>query len=125
VGGHVQAGETYEAAAAREMAEEINLAVPLTYIGTLFSDEIYTDVNYRHMYALYTAIAPSTWKFIPNDEVEDLLKKPLNKVIAQMASQPRKFTAGFLRCMQYYCTKKNLKFPLDLTQYKIDRQREA
>lgn len=125
VGGHVKAGETYDDGAQREMKEEIGLHLPLTKVSIHYSDETYTGSQYRHMYALYTANAPKGWVFKPNEEVKQLLSYPLEQVLRRMAEQPRDFTAGFLKCMQVYCKETNQVFPLDLSQYKIVRLKEA
>ena len=121
VGGHVRSGESYNDGAAREMQEEVVLDIPLKTIGTFYSDETYTGSQFRHMYTLYTGLAPKDWVFEQTEEVKKLLRLPLNNVLNMMTAKPRDFTAGFLSCMQFYCKESGFKFPLNLNQYKKER----
>lgn len=124
VGGHVRKDESFDEAATREMQEEINLDASVTKIGELYSDETYTGSQFRHMFAVYKATADKNWKFKPNDEVKKLLLMDIKEVVDLMAKSPRKFTAGFIHCMQFYCKQQNIEFKLDLNQYKKDRLSE-
>lgn len=118
VGGHVKAGESYDVAAAREASEELGLDAPLTHIGTFYSDETYTGSNYRHMFGLYSAVAPDDWEFKPNEEVVSVQYMPLADVVDQMNRDPSKFTPGFLNTMEYYLEATGSALRLDLASYK-------
>ncbi|MDZ7785945.1 MAG: NUDIX domain-containing protein [Candidatus Saccharibacteria bacterium] len=100
VGGHVSAGEDYETAAYREMAEEIGLSgVKLQEVATGY----YSDEGvYIHMFGIFKCTAPKAWEFTPNDEVEVIYPMPVEKIVKQMQSHPEKFTGGFINTMKKY-----------------------
>ena len=98
VGGHVRKGEDYTTAAAREAAEELGITQPLTYLSTFYSDE----GVYLHMFGLYECIASKDWKFVPNDEVEEIIPMTLEEIRRLMATNPEKFTGGFISTMKEY-----------------------
>lgn len=124
VGGHVQASETYLEGATREMAEEVGLDTDLDFVGNIYSDETYTGSNYRHMYGLFTAKAPKDWSFQPTEEVKKLLLTSLSDLLNSIISNPKGYTAGFIRCMMFYCEQKEIPFAFDLNSYKELRLRE-
>lgn len=98
VGGHVSKGETYAIAAKREADEEIGIRQPLKYLSTFYSDE----GIYIHMFGLFECIADNGWKFIPNDEVEEIIPMRLEEIWKLMESTPEKFTGGFINTMKEY-----------------------
>lgn len=104
VGGHVSFGESYEVAAAREAEEELGIKQPLNYLSTFYSDE----VTYLHMFGLFECIADSSWKFIPNDEVEEIILMDLKDIWDMMNKTPKKFTGGFINTMKEYRRIKNI-----------------
>jgi len=118
VGGHVDAGEDYFVAAKREGEEELGLHdVALRELTTgLYSDE----GKYLHMFGLYEC-HPKDWKFVPNDEVEQVIPMELEEIVVQMNDDPMRFTAGFIRTMRTYIDVKNL--PLVLTAHKPKNMR--
>jgi len=113
VGGHVDAGEDYLTAAMREGEEELALHnVELHEIAKgLYSDE----GRYGHIFGLYEC-QPKDWKFVPNDEVEQIIPMTLEGIVRQMNADPMRFTAGFIRTMRAYINIKGL--PLNLTAHK-------
>jgi 16S rRNA (adenine1518-N6/adenine1519-N6)-dimethyltransferase len=113
VGGHVDAGETYAEAAKREGEEELGLhGVELHELKTgLYSDE----GRYHHLFGLYEC-QPKNWKFVPNDEVEQIIPMTLEEIVKQMNADPERFTAGFIRTLREYIKLKDL--PLNLTAHK-------
>lgn len=104
VGGHVKKGESYEEAAVREAKEELCIDQPLTKITTFYSDE----GEYLHMFALYECIADDTWRFMPNDEVEQIIPMKLEDIRRLMKRSPEKFTGGFINTMKEYAHLKSL-----------------
>lgn len=108
VGGHISKGEAYDVGAKREAEEELGIKQDLTQMATFFADE----GDYKHMAALYTCIANDDWKFVPNDEVEEIIAMDVDEIVKQMQDTPDKFTGGFLRTMEKY---------LEITQGKVVR----
>lgn len=104
VGGHVQRGETYEAAAQREMFEEIGLKAPLQHISTF----IPRNTHFNHYWAIYKTVAPQGWKFKKTEEVKALEKRGLSDVISTMKSNPDLFTLGFINAMKEFISIKNV-----------------
>ena len=104
VGGHVSQGETYAIAAGREAEEELGIKQPLNQLAVFYSDE----GVYLHMFGLFECTADPNWQFVPNDEVEEIIPMKLDDIRKLMASNPEKFTGGFINTMKQYCKVKNL-----------------
>jgi ADP-ribose pyrophosphatase YjhB (NUDIX family) len=100
VGGHVDAGEDYQTAAYREADEELGIRdTEFQEVATgFYSDE----KSYIHMFGIYECTPPDAWKFIPNDEVEEIFPETLENIVAKMERQPELFTGGFLNTMREY-----------------------
>jgi len=110
VGGHVRAGESYDAAAYREAAEELglhNVQLRPLRVG-LFSSEY----NMQHMFGVYECAAPADWRFVPNAEVGELRLMPIATIVAEMNQHPRTFTPGFINTMHCYLAAKQLPHSL-------------
>lgn len=108
VGGHVDKGETYAMAAAREAEEELGIIQPLEELVTsIYANE---HPHMQHMFGLYTCVADSEWKFTPNpnDKVEVIFPMSVMAIRETMVSDPDKFTAGFRVTMNEYARLKNL-----------------
>lgn len=103
VGGHVIKGEDYQTAAVREADEELGIRQPLTYMTTFYNEA----GSYRHMFGLFECVADKTWRFVPNEEVDEIIPMKLADVRALMKSNPEKFTTGFIKSMQVYTKLKN------------------
>ena len=103
VGGHVSQGESYEIAASREAEEELGITQPLEFLSTFYSDE----GVYLHMFGLFECTADASWKFIPNEEVEEIIPMDLPTIWKLMEENPKKFTGGFINSMKEY--RKNKK----------------
>lgn len=99
VGGHISKGETYSEGASREAQEELGITQPLDELAIFYSDE---GPQSQHMFGLYTCVADSSWKFIPNDEVDVIIPMDLADICRLMASTPEKFTGGFINTMNEY-----------------------
>ncbi len=101
VGGHVDSGESYEAAAYREMEEELGITgVKLEEIATsYYSDE----GSYIHMFGIYSCFAPKDWVFEQNDEVETVYQITVEEIVKSMNQYGnKKFVTGFIKTMQKY-----------------------
>lgn len=105
VGGHVSKGENYTVAAKREAKEELGISQSLTYLATFYSDE----GTYLHMFGLFECIAEAGWKFIPNDEVEEIIPMKIEDIRTMMKDSPEKFTGGFINTMKEYVRIKGLQ----------------
>ena len=101
VGGHVQKGETYAEAAAREAEEELGITLPLTEIATSLAGEEYSYE--QHLFGLYTCAVGPEWEFVPNDEVNNIFATPLDEIVRAMETEPEdRFTKGFRITMAEY-----------------------
>lgn len=118
IGGHVTKGETFDNAAMREAAEELNLKEEITFIGTFYSDERYTGANFRHMFGLYTCTPSDQWVFEPNEEVKVITPIALNEIVEDMNKNPQRYTPGFLNSMEFFLKKTNSTLSLSLGWYK-------
>lgn len=99
VGGHIAQGESYEDGAKREAEEELGITQPLNKIGVFYSDE---NSQMQHMFGLFECIADDNWKFVPNDEVEEIIPMSLDDIRALMATNRERFTGGFINTLRMY-----------------------
>lgn len=99
VGGHVSQGETYSEGAAREAREELGISQPLEELSVFYSDE---GPQLQHMFGLYTCTADPSWAFVPNDEVSEIIPMDIDTIRFLMATEPGKFTGGFINTMNEY-----------------------
>lgn len=99
VGGHISQGETYEEGATREAVEELGITQPLEKISVFYSDE---GPAMQHMFGLFTCVADQEWKFVPNDEVDEIIAMDINDIQILMKRHPEKFTGGFINTMNEY-----------------------
>lgn len=123
VGGHVSAGENYETAATREMEEEIGLNTSLKMIKTsVLSDERFEDFQVVHMFGIFEAQAPEDWVFVPNEEVKQLIPKPLEQIVEEMILAPDKFTRGFINTLEAYLEATNSDLRINKRELLKDRK---
>lgn len=118
VGGHVSTGEDYITAAKREMQEELGLNLAIDYVATVLpgNDHFETyDQEIRHNYGVFKAMVPDSWKFEPNEEVDQLTEMTVEDTVTQMNSNPDKFLNGFLTTLAAYLRVENS--PLEITAY--------
>jgi 8-oxo-dGTP pyrophosphatase MutT (NUDIX family) len=108
VGGHVDAGEEYAAAAAREAEEELGIRnVPLHELTTgLRSHEHVRE----HMFGVYECFPGPDWQFVPNDEVEVITPMTLEAVVRLANEHPEQCTQGFINVLKFYIAHKQLPF---------------
>jgi len=105
VGGHVSKGEDYATAARREANEELGINQPLDHLSTFYSDE----GTYLHMFGLFECVADKKWRFVPNEEVAEIIPMKLSDIHKLMETNPEKFTGGFINTMKEYFRVKGLK----------------
>lgn len=106
VGGHVDTGEDYKTAAYREAEEELGLqGEELTELATgYYSDEAVM----MHRFGIYECHPGPNWKFVPNDEVEEIIPMTLEEVFAKVEASPELFTGGFRNTLKEYRRLKGL-----------------
>ncbi|MCX6724939.1 MAG: NUDIX hydrolase, partial [Candidatus Saccharibacteria bacterium] len=93
VGGHVKSGETYLGAAKRELQEELGLSVELQEVCAHFLSRERSAV---HMYSVFKAVASSTWKFKPNEEVEEVILTTLDHLAYMVNNKDPNLTSGLI-----------------------------
>ncbi|MDF2461634.1 MAG: hydrolase, partial [Candidatus Saccharibacteria bacterium] len=118
VGGHVVKGESYDAAASREAAEEVGLNDPLTYVTDVYTDDrSFTEGVAMHMIRLYECTPSPEWSFVPNDEVEELELMELEEVVDHVNERPEDFTRGFIRSLAAYIQVRHLPYKLKMPEW--------
>ncbi|MBU0953497.1 MAG: NUDIX domain-containing protein [Nanoarchaeota archaeon] len=84
--GHVDSGETYETAAARELKEETGLSVSLKKLGPAKSYEP------EHMQNLMVFSAQSDGPFVKSKEATEFVIMTLDEAKMKMKKEPEAFT---------------------------------
>jgi 16S rRNA (adenine1518-N6/adenine1519-N6)-dimethyltransferase len=97
VSGHLDAGESYEAAAVRELEEEMGITTETT------PEEIARivpglETGWEHM-RLYRIRHDGALRF-PAAEVDAVMWFPLSEITAWIATHPADFAPGFLECLK-------------------------
>jgi isopentenyl-diphosphate delta-isomerase len=116
VGGHVGQGEAYEAAAEREMKEELGIVKGLKKVGIFYGDEItFRNQTIDHFFGFFEA--DLTVEDVKNiniepKEVEKITPMSLEEIAKDMAKSPEKYTCGFMRTVNFYIEKNSLPIPL-------------
>jgi isopentenyl-diphosphate delta-isomerase len=104
-GGHVDAGQTYDQAAANELAEELGLQdVTLKVLGTFRSNNKFDDGRIINQFErVYVAQVPHDVVLRPEaSEVSKLLWFTTAELKVQIAKHPEKFTSGLLYGLREY-----------------------
>lgn len=103
VSGHVDEGETYDVAMAREMKEEINLETDLRFIGKFESKDIQGEYTIREFNAIYEGTIDSTTKLdLEPTEVTEVKWFEINELKSLIANDPDVFTPGFREAIRRY-----------------------
>lgn len=102
IGGHVDAGQTYEESAYKELQEEVfhNLALPntkLIQIGKVRHDQ---ERN-REFCTLYIFIHPGPFSPEPREVQAILPFQPVKTIAADVAKNPGRYTLSFLEQFPY------------------------
>ena len=83
VGGVVAAGETWEVAAARELAEEVGVSAELSYLG----EGVYVDDDVREFARVYLARSEGPFTF-EDGEVAEAAWVPISQIRAWLDGRP-------------------------------------
>lgn len=113
VGGHVDAGETYDEAAIREMTEEVGLKTELSKIGSFYADERLprNKLQTIHYFGLYeTKIKNNELgaMALSKDEVIEMKPMSIEEIADSMTEEPTKWTTGFKATLNFYIKTKKL-----------------
>ena len=99
VSGHLDSGESYEAAAIRELGEEMGIS-PETAPEEIARIAPSAETGWEHI-RLYRARHDGSLRF-PAAEVETAMWFPLAEVAAWVAANPSDFASGFLVCWKKF-----------------------
>ncbi len=104
VGGHVDAGEGYLAAAKREMLEEIGLkGIELKALGKYQKNAM---VDWRHLnrfYKIFKAVVPAETKFNPKpSEVAELRWFTVTEIKQLIVENRDQFTGGVVKAVDLF-----------------------
>ena len=95
--GHLSAGETYEAAAPRELHEELGLSEPLEWLAK-FPAGPQTSQEHTVLYRTTTDMPPR----IDPLEIEAVTLHSLDEIAAMIARQPELFSPCFVTLFEWY-----------------------
>lgn len=99
VAGHLDSGETYEAAARRELGEEMGIS-PETAPEEIAKISPCPETGWEHV-RLYRVRHDGSVRF-PSAEVEAAMWFPLAEIEAWVAARPADFAPGFLECWKNF-----------------------
>lgn len=103
-GGHVDEGESYEAAAQRELGEELGLSnVPLEEIVSFREDEMSGDGRFwlKRFKKIYRTTVPKSTKFnLDKEEVTDVKWLSLEEIRRFIKEQPDQVAGGLISSLE-------------------------
>lgn len=102
--GHLGAGETYEAAAPRELEEELGLAGQLEWLAK-FPAGPQTSHEYTVLYRTITDVPPR----IDPREIDKVTFHSLDEISAMIGRQPEVFSPCFVTLFEWYRAHKPLR----------------
>ena len=95
--GHLNAGEDYDAAAARETQEELGVLLPVGALQKQFKIEACADTGWEFVWVY---IGPATSIMVPNpDEVESVTALSRTQIESLLATQPESCARSFRRVL--------------------------
>ena len=101
-GGHVDEGENYEAAASRELAEEMGIeGVELHEVATFYSEEKDEKRTKKRFNKIFTGVYDGEVK-IDNDEVADFQWLSIDELSGRMSQSSDDFPEGFIEAFKIY-----------------------
>ena len=95
--GHLGAGETYEQAAPRELAEEVGLAGSLQFVGKFPASR---ELANEHT-VLYSMASNEQPRFDPR-EVKHVAYHQLDDLMALLAREPQQFSSPFAFLLRWF-----------------------
>jgi 16S rRNA (adenine1518-N6/adenine1519-N6)-dimethyltransferase len=100
--GHVDEGEDYLTAAARETREEVGIErVDLTEVGKYYSEELDDGLLKKRYTTLFTGVFDGE-RLEGDGEVSDVMWIPPLALKSWMNDKPEDFTQGFIQCYDYF-----------------------
>lgn len=101
-GGHVDVGETYDVAAARELSEEMGISgVPLRPVAKFYTEEKDEAKTKKRFNMIFTGLYDGEVA-IDNDEVGGYKWMLPEELERQMQQTPTDFTEGFIKTFKAY-----------------------
>lgn len=104
--GHLNAGETYEAAAPRELREELGLSGPLEHLHKFPAGP---QTSYEHT-VLYRLQSDTPCQIDPH-EIAAVSFHPLDEIAKMLTREPAKFSPCFVTLFEWYRTQPTLRQP--------------
>ncbi len=93
--GFVQAGESYESAAQRELLEELGIQCDLNFLTTFYNEFEYGTQLVKHFTGVFSG--KSDQEIILNDELVEYKKFSHSELISLVENNSEKFTKSFLK----------------------------
>lgn len=109
--GHVDAGETYEQAARRELLEELGIKAKLVVVGSYQTNDVWDDKKINRFNKVYRAIVDANTKLTPQTtEVSEVAWLTVDDIRQLIKDSPDKVTDGIVDVMkQFYGENKEVK----------------
>ncbi|HSX17402.1 MAG TPA: NUDIX domain-containing protein [Patescibacteria group bacterium] len=103
VGGHVDAGETYETAALREMAEELDIrGVAIRELGKYRSDEMYQNHRFNRFTQCYEATMEETPQKLEPGTIDRVAWFTVEEVRQLIKEHPEEVCDGLHYVFEHY-----------------------